>query len=325
MSHQDQDRASTWAIIVSVLRAATALVGLCTIAGFLARWWWPLELTSNFRLQYAWLLGAAAVGWLVLRHPREAGLAAIGALVNAAMVAPFYLEEPLAASTTAEARWYRAVTLNVDVDSHAHERVLRFIHDANPDVVLLVEPNSRWISALSSLADRYPHREVLAADYGFGMALYSRLPMESVQTVNIGSANRPSIVARLNVQGRPLVVIGAHPRAPMDPIQEGLRNSQLREMARFIAQQQIPVMLLGDLNITSWSPFFRDFVREAGLRDSRMGFGVQPSWPAFFRPLSIPIDHALVTRGIIVHDRRLGPPVGSDHLPVIVDFSLEVR
>jgi endonuclease/exonuclease/phosphatase (EEP) superfamily protein YafD len=82
------------------------------------------------------------------------------------------------------------------------------------------------------------------------------------------------------------------------------------------------LVLLGDLNTTSWSPHFRDLINTAGLKDSRAGFGIQPTWPAGTPPLWIPLDHCLVSPEIKVHDRRVGPNVGSDHFPVIVEFSL---
>jgi len=38
--------------------------------------------------------------------------------------------------------------------------------------------------------------------------------------------------------------------------------------------------------------------------------------------LGIPIDHCLVSPEIIVTKRSVGPSVGSDHYPVIIDFSI---
>jgi hypothetical protein len=43
-----------------------------------------------------------------------------------------------------------------------------------------------------------------------------------------------------------------------------------------------------------------------------------PTWaPSFLR---VPIDHIFVSSSWRVIDRRLGPMVGSDHLPVLVDL-----
>jgi endonuclease/exonuclease/phosphatase (EEP) superfamily protein YafD len=76
------------------------------------------------------------------------------------------------------------------------------------------------------------------------------------------------------------------------------------------------------LNLTPWSPWW-DALLEAGqLIDSRKGFGVHATWPANVWALMIPIDHVLVSQEVRVRRRRLGPALGSDHRPVVVDFEL---
>ena len=52
------------------------------------------------------------------------------------------------------------------------------------------------------------------------------------------------------------------------------------------------------------------------------GYGFQPSWPANNRLLRIPIDHVLHSPEIVIHDRVIGSTVGSDHFPVLVDFTI---
>jgi endonuclease/exonuclease/phosphatase (EEP) superfamily protein YafD len=41
--------------------------------------------------------------------------------------------------------------------------------------------------------------------------------------------------------------------------------------------------------------------------------------------MRIPIDHVLHTPDIRVYERKNGPRVGSDHLPVMVEFYLPSR
>ena len=83
-----------------------------------------------------------------------------------------------------------------------------------------------------------------------------------------------------------------------------------------------PAVLLGDLNITPWSPYFKDFIQVTGLQESRKGLGLYPTWPTWLPPLRIPIDHSLISIGITVQAFSLGHDIGSDHFPVILDFSI---
>ena len=87
-----------------------------------------------------------------------------------------------------------------------------------------------------------------------------------------------------------------------------------------IQEQTDPVILLADLNTTSWSATFQALTTRAGLRDSRLGFGVQPTWPARLPGLRIPIDHCLVSPEVQVHDRRVEENAGSDHFAIYVDI-----
>ena len=63
-------------------------------------------------------------------------------------------------------------------------------------------------------------------------------------------------------------------------------------------------------------------MRAARLHDSRLGCGIQPTWPAGRPLLWAPIDHCLVSKHVIVHSRRVSGNIGSDHYPVVIDFSI---
>ncbi len=96
----------------------------------------------------------------------------------------------------------------------------------------------------------------------------------------------------------------------------------MKEIARYIAAHPGPALVLGDFNITSWSPHFQETLRLGRLKDSRQGFGLQPTWPVDKPWFLVPIDHVLVTDGIAVHRCWRGPYIGSDHYPILMEFSL---
>ena len=113
--------------------------------------------------------------------------------------------------------------------------------------------------------------------------------------------------------------MGTHPLPPIGR-NAAIRNEQLSAVADWVAGMHGPVVVAGDLNTTPWSPYFREFLKRSGMRDSRRGFGVQATWPDNLGSAGIPIDHALVSDGVYVQDRRVGLPFGSDHRPIIVDL-----
>ncbi|HEY9295793.1 MAG TPA: endonuclease/exonuclease/phosphatase family protein, partial [Phormidium sp.] len=100
------------------------------------------------------------------------------------------------------------------------------------------------------------------------------------------------------------------------------RNMQLAAMADYLEKVNNPVVVMGDFNVTMWSPFYQRFIEKTKLKNARSGFGVQPTWPSFMPLLAIPIDHCLVSPNIQVIKTRTGRNVGSDHLPIITDLAI---
>ena len=84
-----------------------------------------------------------------------------------------------------------------------------------------------------------------------------------------------------------------------------------------------PKVLLGDLNVTPWSPYFQDLVEGSGLRDVRVGSGLWTTWPmplpSFLR---IPIDHCLTSDDVAVREFTTVGGTGSDHRAILVDVSV---
>lgn len=305
-----------------LIELIAASVCLASVTGFLGRVGWLFELTSHFRLQYAWMLLGCALVFLLGRAPLQAGVSLGFALVNLGTILPLYLHGGPA--PTSHPTW-RAMLANVLEDNQAHERLIRTIREVSPDVILLQEVNARWLAGLQPLRSDYPFVTDASRSDGFGLLLLSRLPMKQAEIIQLGPYHVPSIVATAQLGSQTLTLVATHTFAPTSPRRASLGKQQMDALAEWVRRREGAVMVLGDLNITSWSPIFQDALKKAQLRDSRKGFGLQTSWPMVIAPLRIPIDHCLVSPHIAIHNRRIGPRIGSDHYPVIVDFSLDTR
>ncbi len=308
-------RLSAWGL----LTAASTVAGTATAAGFLARLCWAFELAVHFRVQYAAFLALAALAFLIGKRRKSALAAGAFALVNLIVVLPIYAGPP---SVPGGGGGARVLLANINTANRAHEKVLSLIRSANPDIMILLEVNRAWVSELRALEADYPYALRSPREDNFGIALFSRLPFTDGRVAHLGRPALPSIIARFEVGGRPLTLIGTHALPPLGSRYSRARNQHLEALADLAALQEDPVMVLGDLNVTPWSPFFRDLLRDGALRNARKGYGLRPTWPTMLPPLLIPVDHCLVSSGVVVHDCRAGRNVGSDHYPLVVDFSL---
>ena len=112
----------------------------------------------------------------------------------------------------------------------------------------------------------------------------------------------------------------------LPPVRESYfldRNANFDDVAAYVKNIKGEVVLVGDLNTSPWSYYFKKFTGDTGLLDSEIGFGLQPSWNAQSMILRIPVDHCLTSPGIAVLKRELGPAVGSDHYPLYLELGIK--
>jgi endonuclease/exonuclease/phosphatase (EEP) superfamily protein YafD len=130
-------------------------------------------------------------------------------------------------------------------------------------------------------------------------------------------------VAELQLDGSRLTIVGVHPPPPKSARMTAQRNQHMEALAAFTSQQEGAVLVCGDLNLTPWSPTFLRTLKKGKLHDSTRGFGLQPTWPVENFLSRVPIDHCLHSEGLRIVNRSVGPAFGSDHFPLIIDFSVK--
>ncbi|HEV2148713.1 MAG TPA: endonuclease/exonuclease/phosphatase family protein [Longimicrobiaceae bacterium] len=307
------------------LLSATLLVcgvGLwfVTLLGFAGAAWWLLDLFSHFRVQYLVLATVAALLLLWMRNRRAAAAMAVCAAVNLAVVLPYLAPTALFRASTSRSGVVRVATANVHTANRDHGAVARFLSGSRADFVVLLEVDDAWLSGLSGLRREFPYGVHEARDDNFGIALLSRHPCVQCRIVRLGEAGVPSVMGEFEVRGSRFTLVGTHPLPPVGAEYARLNAEQVRSVAAYMADLRGPKVLVGDLNMTPWSAHFQPLLRRAGLRDSGAGRGVGWTWPTHAPLLGIPIDHVLTSPGVHVVERKRGPDVGSDHLPVLVSF-----
>ena len=317
-----------------------------TLAGRLGGLAWWLELWSHFPLQLGLGLALCALLAAGLHAPRLALLAVLGAALNLVQLAPLYLPPASVAAApaarTSEARTpvvqapgtprLDIIAFNTLTRNPRKAEVTAYLGAEAPDLFALVEVDTRWLEALRQALPGYTIVEAAPQPDNFGMLLALRsdragLSLESsrvIAALTPSERSFPSIEARLRLEGRPLDLLVLHTMPPKGAGEAGLRDRQLAAAASWAAARSAPALILGDLNITRFSPRFAELLRVGGLQDSALGRGYQASWPYPMLPiLGIPIDQALYGRGIRVLDRRVGPGLGSDHRPIELAIALD--
>lgn len=315
---RDQDGHSNIGRVATILTLGLLLATACSA---LAPFHWLGDAAAHFPVQYAVLALVAFLVLAWLRRMRWAAVAFVVAAINITICAPEF-SSGAAATSAPGGIPFRAVAVNVLYRNQQYPRVIDFVRAENADFVTFVEVEERWSRALRALEDIYPHRFETRGTSGRGVLLLSRWPLENATSLALPAAGEPAIEATVQIAGRRVKVLAVHTSWPMGALRSRERNDQLSTLAREVRNRTQPLVLLGDLNLSPFSPHFDALLEEAGLRSAAAGFGWQPTWPTFFPPAGIPIDHVLISSDVAVRDFRRGPPVGSDHWPVVADLVL---
>jgi len=304
-----------------LLIAAGTIIFGATLSRFAGRLWWVLDLFAHFQFQYLISISIVIVLLLGLKRFKMSAIFGVCFAMNLTCFFPYYW--PTGVARDHRSSSLRAIALNVNTANEHYELVNKLVLEHNPDIFVLTEVDAGWIKGMEPLSATYPNQKCMPRQDNFGIALYSKLPFVKCDGIELGQAGVPSIVAEFDIQGQTLTVLGTHARPPIDSQYSWYRNNQIEAVATYLSSVTGPKILLGDLNTTPWSSYFGALLSTAKLADSSRGRGLQLTWPSNYIWVGrIPIDFCLVSKEIIVTDKKIGADVGSDHFPVIVDFSL---
>ncbi len=305
----------------SIAIALAAGAAIHPVARLLARHDWRADLLTHFDLLALLASLVATIAALATRRRGAAVVLGTLALLQAWPIARLSIPVGNPAPDPSGDR-LRLVVANVLWENEAYEPLRALIRAERPDLIGLVEVTDEWIDALESIRADYPYR-IEAPGQAQGLALWSKRPWldpAAAGVVRASPTDNPTARATIDLGGRALTVWLVHPPNPLAARGRGAGAAEIAALGDLVARGPGPKLVAGDLNRTDGSPLFGDFLGRTGLRDSRIGFGRQPSWP-ISSTYRIAIDHAFVTPDLAVIDRRLGPDVSSDHRPVIVDLA----
>ncbi len=238
------------------------VVALFSVAGFVlglfGRVFWIFDLFSHFRLQYAVALLSAGDLLLFLRRPRTGGVCLlIGGIISISL-APWFFPKRIPTEPTGPA--LRLVSFNVNTANSEFAAVVDYLASADPDLIFLMEVNDGWMNQLAPLDVSHPHRIALPREDNFGLALWSRFPLAAARINDDLIDETPMVDVTIQRDDTTFRIIGVHPVPPMSQEASRSRNDQLQRAARLAANSTPNVLLIGDLNLTPFSPHFADLL-----------------------------------------------------------------
>ncbi len=197
----------------------------------------------------------------------------------------------------------------------------RSIAAADADILVLVELGQAPASRLDQLLPDYPHRVLIgqarAGDHARSI-IASRYPI--LQRLPERPDGLSTVGATVQTPIGPINVFGVHLTRPWPYQYQWGQISQVMALAeRMKAAPDHPVIAAGDFNSVSSARIGKQIQSDLGLIPAPGWPGTWPSQiPAF---AGITIDQVYRSPDLALITRRLGEPTGSDHRPVVTEFT----
>ncbi len=304
-----------------ILWALAALIAAMTVLAFAdhldlgGRPGWVFDLLSHWprHLAFAGLVIGAVAVW---RRAHRAGVTALAATaINIALLigaGGFATPQPAPEG----ARIIRVVSANVHGSMEALARVASLARDYDADLVAVYEaPDALTTEDVGGLFPGLPVN-VLPSQRANGWPLIRR-SLVAARGAGVGGVAMFEGSHGVLIHGvlGPVQFVTTHPPSPGDPGLMRDRDQQLAAAGAYVDASR-PFIIAGDFNSTPWG---RAYNAVPGTRagDPRL----EGTFPALLGPLGLPIDH-IRFGGLILTDYRVGPDIGSDHLPLFATFAL---
>jgi endonuclease/exonuclease/phosphatase (EEP) superfamily protein YafD len=178
-------------------------------------------------------------------------------------------------------------------NSSTPEEMLNAFRASKSDLISIHEVTPGWSQWLEdSLSQNYPFHHTMEDIGMFGMSIFSRFPLNSVDTFYYDEI--PCLRACLQKDGLDLCLISVHTEPALNDYSLRRLQGELETLTAQISRMDMPILVMGDFNAVSWSKELQHFMTSTGLLESRSGFmDRQGSW------WDVPVDH-------IFHSPRLG-------------------
>lgn len=280
-----------------------------------------LDLFSHFRCQYAILSLVFCLAAYLSKKKRYATIFGVAALANLLVVVPLWFRD-LHPMAEAAPHTISLLDMNVLCENHRADLVSKTISHYDADVIVVEELNEELYNGIQPALAKYPYRSHATNFDSWGIGMFSKYPMENVDIDILKLPKEYATGADIKFGDKTISFVGLHTVPKLSPSAVRRDKEIVARLAAHNKNCTHDLIMCGDFNATPWSHFFHEIISTGDFIDSERGFGPQLSWPSIFAPLSIPIDHCLVTPRLRVVKRELGGYMGSDHLPIFLRIAL---
>ena len=303
--------------VTAALGLATALGAVITALGFLDGRAFPGELLSLFRLQYV-VAGLVLAAVAVVAGRRRIALVALGlAALNSLGLLPGLTG---GSRPDPEQPQLRLLVANVWYPGEDYEALLELVERDRPDVIGLTELTRDWAAGVSSGLDEYPYRVLQVQPGGYGIGLYSRVPLRNARIVYPAKSWPPVARATVTVRSTTVELFVLHAPSAIRRGAAARHREFMRELGTLARAAGDTALVCGDFNAAPWTRPYQELRDRGRLERDDPWRPLEWTYPVWNRFLRVPIDQCLAGSAVSVSSRT-APETGSDHFPLLAEVS----
>ena len=320
-----------------ILSIATALLLTVTLLPLWRNPYWLIRAMEFARLQFA-VLGLSlliAHFWLLDTHA-ALSITLLTATVFSIVwqlrwIIPYTRlmpREVLDAINAPPEQCIRILTANVLDTNRDAKPLIALIQKHNPDVLVTLESDQWWQDQLDVLEAEMPHTLKRTETNGYGMHVYSRLPLRDTEIAYLVEPDKPSMHLLVTLRSGQQVrmhILHPAPPSPTENLESTERDAELVIVARKVAESEQPIIVTGDFNDVAWSATTRLFRKISKLLDPRVGRGMFNTFHAKYFFCRWPLDYIFHSRHFTLISMQRLPRFGSDHFALLTNLAFTPR
>ncbi|NNE30371.1 MAG: endonuclease/exonuclease/phosphatase family protein [Saprospiraceae bacterium] len=138
------------------------------------------------------------------------------------------------------------------------------------DIVSLQEVTPDWEYLLQeTLGSKYPHKRSVVRFDPFGLALFSKHPITTLDTFTVGDVPNLVGIIKMTESEQEIQIIAAHTSPPLFSTAYSTMQDQVRSIGEKAQAATLPCLVVGNFNAPPWWQEIQSLRETGNLKDSR--------------------------------------------------------
>lgn len=294
--------------------------------------WW-IRVLDFPRPQIAFFLAVILAAYLYFYQPDSwaeiifAGLLVLGLINEVLHFYKFTILWPVEALPSKKQVPENAFSImisNVRMSNRHYDRFIKVVQEADPDILLVNEPDDKWAAELAVLDSNFPYCIKCPLNNTYGMMFFSKFKLLKKDIRFLVEEGIPSFYSIVELPtGKQFDFFTVHPQPPHLNKNTDTREAELLIVAKLAKATPHASVVAGDLNDVAWSHTTNLFRKISGLLDPRIGRGFYNTYNAQIPFFRYSLDHIFYDPAFrLIQMKRLNK-FGSDHFPILVRLNYE--